>query len=161
MHPGSELEATDVTAPIVALGGIIRVYPHRNFSLTAEFTGIKVFGFTVAFTDRIAEDLEAKMYDLDLYGTLNFGRHVGVQGGYRSVTADYLVEEDSGELKMKGLYFGGSFGSNFQLPTSNAQLPNFNSQQLVFNRFGSWSLEIGSFRACFPPPATSSRLAWV
>ena len=105
--PGFGTEATDVTAPIVALGGIIRVYPHRNFSLTAEFTGIKVFGVIRTLTDRIVEDLEAKMYDLDLYGTLNFGRHVGVQGGYRSVTAEYFVEEDSGELKMKGLYFGG------------------------------------------------------
>jgi hypothetical protein len=66
-----------------------------------------VFGFIRTLTDRISEDLEAKMYDLDLYGTLNFGRHVGVQGGYRSVTAEYAVEDDSGDLKMKGLYFGG------------------------------------------------------
>ena len=105
--PGFGVETTDVTAPIVTLGGIIRAYPHRNFSLTAEFTGIKVFGFIRTLTDRISEDLEAKMYDLDLYGTLNFGRHVGVQGGYRSVTAEYEVEDDSGDLKMKGLYFGG------------------------------------------------------
>jgi hypothetical protein len=105
--PGFGVETTDVTAPIVTLGGIIRAYPHRSFSLTAEFTGIKVFGFIRTLTDRISEDLEAKMYDLDLYGTLNFGRNVGVQGGYRSVTAEYEVEDDSGDLKMKGLYFGG------------------------------------------------------
>jgi hypothetical protein len=96
-----------VTAPIVTLGGILRVYPHRTFSLTAEFTGIKVFGFIRTITDRISEDLEAKMYDLDLYGTINFGSHVGAQLGYRSVTSEYEVEDDSGNLKMKGLYFGG------------------------------------------------------
>jgi len=100
-------EATEVTAPILAIGGIARVYPHRNFSLTAEFTGFKVFGFVRSLTNAIAEDLEAKMYDLDLYGTVSFGPHLGAQGGYRSVTAEYLVDEDSGNLKMKGLYFGG------------------------------------------------------
>ena len=63
--PGFGTEATDVTAPIVTLGVIVRVYPHRTFSMTAEYTGFKVFGFVRTLTDRIAEDLEAKMYDFD------------------------------------------------------------------------------------------------
>ena len=100
-------DSTEVTAPIVTIGAITRVYPHRNFSITAEFTGFKVFGFVRTVTDRFIEDLEAKMYDFDIYGTINFGSHVGAQGGYRSITAEYFVDEDSGNLKMKGLYFGG------------------------------------------------------
>jgi hypothetical protein len=104
---GSEL--TEVTAPMPTIGVIARVYPHKDFSITAEFTGFKVPGFV---GDRISDavegdDFEAKMYDFDLYGTINFGSHVGVQGGYRSVTADYLVDDDAGDLKMKGFYFGG------------------------------------------------------
>jgi hypothetical protein len=104
---GSEL--TEVTAPIPTIGIIARAYPHKDGSITVEFTGFKMPGF---IGSRISEglggdDFDAKMYDFDIYGTINFGRHVGVQGGYRSVTADYLVDDDSGDLTMKGLYFGG------------------------------------------------------
>jgi hypothetical protein len=104
---GFGTEASDVTAPIITLGGIVRVYPHRTFSLTAEYTGFKVFGWVRTLTDRIAEDLEASMHDFDLYGTVNFGSHVGAQIGYRRVTADYAVDDDEGDLKMTGPYFGG------------------------------------------------------
>jgi hypothetical protein len=104
---GSEL--TEVTAPIPTVGILVRAYPHKDASITMEFTGFKMPGF---IGNRISEsvsgdDFQAKMYDFDIYGTINFGKYVGVQGGYRSVTADYLVEDDSGDLKMKGLYFGG------------------------------------------------------
>jgi hypothetical protein len=105
---GSEL--TEANAPVPTVGVIARVYPHRSFSITTEFTGFKMPGFV---GDRIADslgdddDFDAKLFDLDIYGTLNFGSHVGIQGGYRSLTADYLIDEDSGDLKMKGLYFGG------------------------------------------------------
>ena len=104
---GVPSQSTDVTAPIINLGVILRVYPHRTFSVTAEYTGFKVFGIVRTLTDRISEDLEARMSDFDIYGTLNFGRHVGAQVGYRSLTSDYSVDEDEGDLKMKGLYFGG------------------------------------------------------
>jgi len=100
-------EAIDVTAPILALGAIARIYPHRNFSVTVEFTGFKVFGFIRTVSEAFVDDLEAKTYDVDLYGTYNFGSHVGIQGGYRSVTAEYLIEDNSGDMKMKGWYFGG------------------------------------------------------
>jgi hypothetical protein len=104
---GSEL--TEVRAPIPTIGVIARVYPHKEVSLTAEFTGFKMPGFIGnRISDAIeGDDFEAKMYDFDIYGTVSFGRHVGAQVGYRSVTADYLVEDDAGDLKMKGIYFGG------------------------------------------------------
>lgn len=105
--PGFGSESTDVTAPILNLGVIARVYPHRTFSITAEYTGFKVFGVVRTLADRIAEDLEAKMSDFDIYGTVNFGRHVGAQVGYRNLNSEYSVEEDEGDLSMKGFYFGG------------------------------------------------------
>ena len=49
----------------------------------------------------------AKYYDFDLYGTVNFTDHFGAQGGYRSFDVFYNVDEDEGDLKLKGLYFGG------------------------------------------------------
>jgi hypothetical protein len=103
---GSEL--TDVSAPVPTIGALFRVYPHETFSLTAEFTGFKVPGFIAKkITDAIDDDADAKVFDLDLYGTLNFGSHVGAQLGYRSLTADYLFDEDAGDLELKGWYFGG------------------------------------------------------
>jgi hypothetical protein len=103
---GSEL--TDVSAPVPTIGGLARVYPHKTFSLTAEFTGFKVPGFLAKkITDAIDDDADAKVFDLDLYGTVNFGSHVGAQLGYRSLTADYLFDEDAGDLELKGWYFGG------------------------------------------------------
>jgi len=106
---GSEL--TEATAFVPTIGAILRVYPHKHFSLTAEFTGFKMPGFIGSklsdSLDGDADDFEAKTYDLDLYGTVSFGRYVGVQAGYRSVTADYVIDDDAGNLKMKGMYFGG------------------------------------------------------
>jgi hypothetical protein len=105
---GMVTESTDVTAPIINLGVIARVYPHRNFAITAEYTGFKVFGVVKTLTDRITdEDLEAKMQDFDIYGTFNFGRHVGAQFGYRTLSSEYSIDEDHGDLSMKGFYFGG------------------------------------------------------
>jgi hypothetical protein len=104
---GSEL--TEVTAPMPTIGVLARIYPDKNVSITAEFTGFRVPGF---IGDKISDaiegdDFEAKMYDFDIYGTVSFGRHAGAQLGYRSISADYLVDQDSGDLKMKGWYFGG------------------------------------------------------
>ena len=87
-------------APIPAIGGTGRFYVVPNVSITGEFTMFKL-------PDSINEDYRARFYDFDLYGTVNFNDHVGVQGGYRSLTVFYKIETDTGDLKMKGLYFGG------------------------------------------------------
>lgn len=102
---GATLSETDV--PIPTLGFIGRVYPHRNVAITAEYSGFKAPGF---IRDRFAdegEELDATLKDFDISATVSFTRFLGVQGGYRSLTADYIVDDDTGDLKMKGLYFGG------------------------------------------------------
>jgi hypothetical protein len=86
----------DVTAPVPTIGVIGRGYLAPAVSITGEFSGLKLS----------RGDNEVKFFDFDLYGTVTFGRNVGVQGGYRSVVADYIIDEDTGDLKMKGLYFG-------------------------------------------------------
>jgi hypothetical protein len=86
-------------APIPAVGLIGRVYVSPNISITGEFGGIKI--------PRIDEEYEAKYFDFDLYGTVNFTENVGAQLGYRSFDVFYKIEDDEGELKLKGLYFGG------------------------------------------------------
>ena len=51
---------------------------------------------------------EAKFFDFDINGGVHFGRNFAVQGGYRSIVVEYLVDEDSGDIKMKGPYFGAT-----------------------------------------------------
>ena len=41
------------------------------------------------------------------YVTGSITRYFGVQGGYRALSADYLLDSDTGDLEMKGFYFGG------------------------------------------------------
>lgn len=95
-----DTEFVEARAPIPAIGAIGRVYVAPNISVTAEFSGIKL-------PESINEDYRAKYFDFDLYGTVNFNDHVGAQAGYRSFDVLYKVEGDEGELKLKGLYFGG------------------------------------------------------
>jgi hypothetical protein len=73
-----------------------RGYVAPAVSITGELTGLSI----------TRDEFEGKFFDFDLYGTVSFGRNVGVQGGYRSVVVDYIVDEDTGDLKMKGPYFG-------------------------------------------------------
>jgi hypothetical protein len=93
-------EFVSAKAPIPTIGVIGRVYPVPNVSLTGEFTGFKL-------PESIDENYKGKYYDFDMYGTVNFTHNFGVQAGYRSLTVFYLVDEDQGDLKLKGLYFGG------------------------------------------------------
>lgn len=87
---------TDTTAPVPTFGVTARGYLAPAISVTGEFTGL-------SFN---RDDFDAKIWDFDVYGTVTLGRNFGVQGGYRSVVVDYLVDEDTGDLKMKGLYVG-------------------------------------------------------
>lgn len=87
-------------APIPTIGGVGRVYVVPNISVTFELTGIKI-------PESVKTDYRVHYWDFDLYGTVNFNEYVGAQIGYRSMDLGYLVEEDSGTLKMKGIYFGG------------------------------------------------------
>jgi len=88
--------ATDTTAPVPTIGVIGRGYVAPTVSITGEFSGFNIN----------RDEFEGTFFDFDLYGTVSVGRNFGVQGGYRSVVVDYLVDEDTGDLKMKGPYFG-------------------------------------------------------
>ena len=93
-------EFTRARAPVPAIGGIGRVYVMDNIGLTFELTGFKL-------PENIDESYRAKYIDIDVYTTLNFSDNVGFQFGYRSIDALYRIDDDSGDLKLKGTYFGG------------------------------------------------------
>ena len=96
----------DVKVPAPQLGVVARVYPHKLVSITGEFTGFKVWSFLrEKLSD--AETFEANFKDFDVYGTVSITRFLGVQGGYRNLSMDYIVDAETGDLSLKGLYFGG------------------------------------------------------
>ena len=95
---GTQTFERNVAVP--TLGGIGRAYLSQFISVTGEFTALKLKKGGLGVKN-------LKLYDFDVYGTANFGRYIGAQLGYRSVTVDYVVDDDTGNLKMKGLYFGG------------------------------------------------------
>jgi hypothetical protein len=92
-------EFVHARAPIPALGVIGRVYVVPNISITGEFSGFRL--------PAIDDEYRGNYYDFDLYGTVNFTDHFGAQVGYRSFDVFYRIEEDEGELTLKGIYFGG------------------------------------------------------
>lgn len=98
----------DVKIWVPTIGFIGRGYLHRHVSVTAEYSGFKMPGFIAdRFTDENeGDEFEARFSDFDIYATASINRYFGVQGGYRSVTADYVVDEDSADLKLQGPYFG-------------------------------------------------------
>ncbi len=93
-------EFAHARGPIPALGGIARYYPVPNISITGEVSGFKI-------PDSIDSRYNAHYVDIDVYGTLNFTNNIGVKGGYRSRDVGYLINSDSGQFTMKGIYFGG------------------------------------------------------
>ena len=105
---GANLEAPAINAsefsraraPIPAIGGITRVYVAPNISITGELDFFKI-------PDSIDERYKAHYFDFDLYGTVNFNDYVGAQVGYRSLDLGYQFEQDQGNFKAKGIYFGG------------------------------------------------------
>jgi hypothetical protein len=94
-----DTEFVRARAPIPAVGVIGRGYVAPNISITGEFSFFKV--------PDIDEEYGGSYFDLDIYGTVNFNNYVGVQGGYRSFDVFYKVEDDNGDLQIRGLYFGG------------------------------------------------------
>jgi hypothetical protein len=86
-------------APIPAIGGIGRVYVVPNISITADISGFKL-------PEKLIKGSTGHYIDVDVYGTLNFTNNFGAQFGYRSFDVGYVVTNDTGSFKLKGLYFG-------------------------------------------------------
>lgn len=95
-------EFVSATAPIPTFGFAGRGYVLPALAVNGEITFFRT-------PSSLQEQLEgdASYTDFDINGTFNFNRHVGVKMGYRRTSVFYDVEQDTGNLKFKGLYFGG------------------------------------------------------
>ncbi len=97
-----DTEYANAKAPIPTLGGVVRVYPVANISITGEVTGFKL-PTSVDPQNRY----DGEYIDADLYGMLNFSKNFGVQVGYRSLTVSYRVKLDTGDFVLHGPYIMG------------------------------------------------------
>lgn len=93
-------ETASAQVPVPAVGGTFRVYPAPFLAITGEVSGIKLPG---SLTD--GEDT-ADYIDWDLYATANFTRNIGAQVGYRTLDISYRYDDEFGDFKIKGPYFG-------------------------------------------------------
>jgi len=94
------LEFTNGVAPIPTLGVAGRAYVAPNLAVGGEVSFFRV-------PSNLSDKFNAKYTDYDFYSTLNFNNNVGAQVGYRSIDVFYSLDNDSGSLRFKGLYFAG------------------------------------------------------
>jgi hypothetical protein len=95
---GSLSEFTSVKAPIPTIGLAGRAYLAEKLAINGEITGLKLN----------YDENEGTYLDYDISAIFNINNYVGVQGGYRSLTVEYLIDADQGDFNLKGLYFGGT-----------------------------------------------------
>jgi len=100
--PLREADFVEARAPIPAIGGVARFYPVSNISVTAD-----VSAFNLPDSVDRESRYDGNILDWDIYGTVNFTHNFGVQVGYRSMNVYYQIENDSGDMKLRGLYFMG------------------------------------------------------
>lgn len=105
-HVRAELESpvnsefSEASAPIPAVGAIARIYVFPNISLTGEATGFRL-------PEDEDRDWNGRYFDYDIYGTVNITDHAGAQFGYRSLDVSYDVDQDFGDLELRGVYLAG------------------------------------------------------
>jgi hypothetical protein len=94
-------EFTQVRAPLPAIGLVGRAYVLPELALNFEVSMFRV-------PENAIPDVEANYYDWDIHGTMNLSRNVGLQVGWRRITNFLHVEDDTGDVKFQGLWFGAA-----------------------------------------------------
>jgi hypothetical protein len=87
-------------APLPAIGLVGRAYVLPNVAVNLEVSGFRV--------PRINDEVEANYLDWDVHGTVNLNEHVGVQVGWRRMSTYLATADDEGDLKFRGMWFGGA-----------------------------------------------------
>ena len=88
------------SAPLPAIGLVGRAYPLRQLALNFEVSGFKL--------PNVDPKYKATYFDWNIGGTVNVTNYFGVQMGWRKVTNFMVIEQDSGDLKFQGLWFGAA-----------------------------------------------------
>jgi hypothetical protein len=94
-------EYTTARAPLPAIGVVGRAYVLPELALNFELSTFRV-------PSELIEDVEANYYDWNIHGTFNINNYVGIQVGWRRLSNYLSVENDLGDVKFQGLWFGGA-----------------------------------------------------
>jgi len=94
-------EFTTASAPLPAIGVVGRGYVTPNVALNFELTGFRVPAY---FRDQAI----GNYYDWDISGTVNLTNNVGVQAGWRRLTTHIELQNNFGDFKFQGLWFGAA-----------------------------------------------------
>jgi hypothetical protein len=87
-------------APLPAIGLVGRAYVMPEVAINFEVSGFRL--------PDVAPDYQATYFDWDINGTVNLSNYFGLQVGWRRMTNVLTIEQDSGDLKFQGLWFGAA-----------------------------------------------------
>jgi hypothetical protein len=93
-------EYTIAKAPLPAIGVVGRAYVLSDVAIDVEFSGFKI--------PTIAKKYEANYADWDIHGTVNLTNNVGLQVGWRRSRTHLGIDQDRGDLKFQGMWFGAA-----------------------------------------------------
>jgi hypothetical protein len=99
---GSQSGQAGVHIPMPGLGGIGRFYVTPRFSLTGAYTGYWLPGGDTS--------THGHVNDVELYGTVNISKYVGIQGGFRLFQASHHFDSpvNTGDFLINGGFIGGT-----------------------------------------------------
>ena len=87
-------------APLPAIGVVARAYPLPDLAVNFELSGLKV--------PPIDDKYEGNYSDMEISGTVNVTDNLGVTLGWRRLDTNIRIERDFGDLKFRGLWYGGA-----------------------------------------------------
>ncbi|MEO7192781.1 MAG: hypothetical protein ABI051_17165 [Vicinamibacterales bacterium] len=87
-------------APLPAIGVVARGYVLPRVAVDFEVSGLKL--------PDVDPKYQANYYDWDLHGTVNLSNNFGVQVGWRRMTTFLSIENDTGDVKFQGMWFGAA-----------------------------------------------------
>jgi hypothetical protein len=93
-------EFTTVKAPLPALGVVARAYPLQALAVNFELSGMKA--------PDVDPNYQGNWLEWDVNGTFNITNNLGVSVGWRKTNTYVVIEDDLGDLKFQGLWFGAA-----------------------------------------------------
>ncbi len=99
-------EYATARAPLPAFGVVARGYVVKNVAINLDWTFFNLDTFHLPET--LIKDTTATYHDIDINGTVNFNEYVGVQVGWRQQSTLLAIDQDHGNLKFQGLWFGAA-----------------------------------------------------
>src|SRR5262245_22696329 len=85
--------------PLPAIGGFGRFYVIPEVAINFELTGFKVPDVDARYS--------GNYFDWNIHGTFNVNDYVGMQVGWRRMTTFLNIDNDLGDTKFQGIWFGG------------------------------------------------------